>query len=158
VARALAPLKRATSPFAERSPSDKGSTWVEPKLVCEVRYTEWTRDGGLRHPTFLGLRADVRPEDCRREEPEAVPESEPEAADATPAAPPKVRAAAVPAARTVSLTNLKKVFWPDGTTKGDLIAYYDAVAPLMLRYLRDRPAVLTRYPDGIDGKSFFQKD
>lgn len=59
----------------------------------------------------------------------------------------------------VRLTNLKKVFWPvEGYTKGDLIAYYDAIAPLMLRYLRDRPIVLTRYPDGIEGKSFFQKD
>jgi bifunctional non-homologous end joining protein LigD len=61
--------------------------------------------------------------------------------------------------RVVRLSNLKKVFWPDeGYTKGDLIAYYDAVAPLMLPYLKDRPAVLTRYPDGIKGKSFFQKD
>jgi bifunctional non-homologous end joining protein LigD len=61
--------------------------------------------------------------------------------------------------RIVRLSNLKKVFWPDeGYTKGDLIAYYDAVAPLMLPYLKDRPAVLTRYPDGIKGKSFFQKD
>ncbi len=61
--------------------------------------------------------------------------------------------------REVRLTNLRKVFWPDdGYTKGDLIAYYDAVAPLILPYLRDRPVVLTRYPDGIKGKSFFQKD
>jgi bifunctional non-homologous end joining protein LigD len=59
----------------------------------------------------------------------------------------------------VRLTNLTKVFWPeDGYTKGDLLAYYDAVAPLLLPYLRDRPLVLTRYPDGIAGKSFFQKD
>ena len=59
----------------------------------------------------------------------------------------------------MSLTNLKKVFWPaEGYTKGDLIAYYDAVAPLLLPYLQDRPLVLTRFPDGITGKSFFQKD
>jgi bifunctional non-homologous end joining protein LigD len=162
VTRALAPLKRATSPFAVRSPADKGSTWVEPRLVCEVRYTEWTRDGGLRHPTFLGLRTDVRPEDCRKEEAVALaPEPDDVAAPAPAPAAAKGAprpSAAVPAARQVSLTNLKKVFWPNGTTKGDLIAYYDAVAPLMLRYLRDRPAVLTRYPDGIEGKSFFQKD
>jgi bifunctional non-homologous end joining protein LigD len=59
----------------------------------------------------------------------------------------------------VKLTNLKKVFWPaESYTKGDLIAYYETVAPLLLPYLRDRPLVLTRYPDGITGKSFFQKD
>src|SRR5439155_6109571 len=57
------------------------------------------------------------------------------------------------------LTNLKKVFWPeDGYTKGDLVAYYRAIAPWLLAYLRDRPVVLTRHPDGITGKSFFQKD
>jgi len=63
------------------------------------------------------------------------------------------------APREVRLSNLRKVFWPDdGYTKGDLIGYYDAIAPYMGRYLRDRPVVLTRYPDGIKGKSFFQKD
>jgi bifunctional non-homologous end joining protein LigD len=62
-------------------------------------------------------------------------------------------------ARAVNFTNLDKVLWPeDGYTKGDLVAYYRAIAPWMLPYLRDRPAVLTRYPDGIHGKSFFQKD
>ena len=63
------------------------------------------------------------------------------------------------AERTVNVTNPKKVFWPDeGYTKSDLIEYYDAVAPWLLPYLKDRPLVLTRYPDGIKGKSFFQKD
>ena len=62
-------------------------------------------------------------------------------------------------AKEVKLTNLKKLFWPaDGYTKGDLVAYYERVAPLLLPYLRDRPLVLTRYPDGIAGKSFFQKN
>jgi len=61
--------------------------------------------------------------------------------------------------RVVKVTNPKKVFWPaEGYTKGDLIAYYQTVAPLLLPYLEDRPLVLTRYPDGITGKSFFQKD
>jgi bifunctional non-homologous end joining protein LigD len=64
----MEPLRRQTSPFTERSPAGKGHTWVEPKLVCEVRFTEWTRDGGLRHPTYLGLRSDKRPEDVRRED------------------------------------------------------------------------------------------
>jgi bifunctional non-homologous end joining protein LigD len=143
---ALQPIGRPTSPFATSAPTGRGHHWVEPKLVCEVRFTEWTKDGGIRHPAFLGLRADKRPEECRRETPVEVPASAPSPAEPAPRA-------------EVKITNPKKVFWPDeGYTKADLIAYYAAVAPLLLPYLRDRPVVLTRYPDGIMGKSFFQKD
>ncbi len=127
----LVTLRRPTSPFAAGTPTGRGHHWVEPKLVGEVRYTEWTDDGGLRHPAFLGLREDKRPQDCRREVPVSV----------------------------VTISNPQKIFWPDeGLTKGDLVAYYESVAPWLLPYLRDRPLVLTRYPDGIRGKSFFQKD
>ena len=129
----LGPLDRATPPFASGTPAGRGHHWVEPRLVCEVRFTEWTRDGGIRHPAFLGLREDKRPEECVRE----VPVEE----------------------KKVVITNPRKVFWPDeGYSKTDLIEYYDAVAPWLLPYLRDRPLVLTRFPDGIKGKSFFQKD
>jgi bifunctional non-homologous end joining protein LigD len=164
----LGPLRRDTSPFDAGTPGGRGHHWVEPRLVAEVRFTEWTRDGGIRHPIYLGLRNDVRPEDCRREPPDtdwsdaaerlrAEPESIEGAADSA-AHGGSPREAAPPAPR-VRLTNLDKVFWPaEGYTKGDLIAYYDAIAPVMLPYLRDRPIVLTRYPDGIAGKSFFQKD
>jgi bifunctional non-homologous end joining protein LigD len=168
IARALAPLARATPPFAAGTPGGRGHSWVEPSLVCEVRFTEWTSDGGLRHPTFIRLRPDVRPQECRRGEPIVIaagaPGSERDAEDPAPAAADVARAARAPRAPSakptsgVRLTNLKKLFWPDGTTKGDLIAYYESVAPLLLPYLRDRPVVLTRYPDGIEGKSFFQKD
>jgi bifunctional non-homologous end joining protein LigD len=173
IARALEPLARPTSPFNVGGPTGRGNHWVEPRLVCEIRFTEWTREGGLRHPTFLGMRHDRRPEDCRREEPvrlEAVPEevavktpasrrgATAHAAASTQPAPAEQTQPAAPA-HEVKLTNLKKVFWPEeGYTKGDLIAYYEAVAPLLLPYLRDRPLVLTRFPDGITGKSFFQKD
>jgi len=196
VMKTMEPLARDTSPFAKRSPKDKGNHWVEPRLVCEVRFTEWTDDGGLRHPTFMGMRPDVRPEDCRKEEPVKLEEvtieealESPEAAAAETAetdAPrrsrrksaktepandaPTSRATAAsraptpPAPRpaskeTVRVTNPGKVFWPaDGYTKADLVGYYEAIAPNLLPYLRDRPVVLTRYPDGIEGKSFFQKD
>jgi len=143
---ALQPLGRPTSPFAVGAPTGRGNHWVEPKLVCEVRFTEWTKDGGIRHPAFLGLRADKRPEECRHESPVEIVASAP--------------VTSLRAARAeVTITNPKKIFWPDeGYTKADLIAYYEAAAPMLLPYLRGRPVVLTRYPDGITGKSFFQKD
>ena len=138
----LVALARDDSPFAEGSPSGRGHRWVEPRLVCEVEFTQWTADGGLRHPSFLALRNDKPPEACRHQEP---------AEDPVPA-----RRAEFP---TFAVTNPDKVFWPeDGYTKSDLLGYYEAAAPLLLPYLRDRPLVLTRFPDGIHGKSFFQKD
>ena len=138
----LLALARSDSPFAKGSPAGAGHCWVEPRFVCEVEFTEWTDDGGLRHPSFLGLRDDKAPEDCCREE--------------TPAAPaPSLRGET----RRLAVTNPDKVFWPDdGYSKSDLIAYYEGVAPFLLPYLRDRPLVLTRFPDGIRGKAFFQKD
>ncbi len=156
--RQLRPLARSTSPFAVGSPEGRGHHWVEPRLVCEVRFTEWTDEGGLRHPTFIGLRNDKRPEECRRERfSHPPPASEGEGTRAP--APPDVGSPGQEERGAVRFTNLKKVFWPaEGYTKGDLIAYYQAVAPLLLPYLADRPLVLTRYPDGIEGKSFFQKD
>jgi bifunctional non-homologous end joining protein LigD len=153
IARQMAPLARATSPFAAGAPTGREHHWVEPRLVAQVRYTDWTTDGGIRHPAFLRLREDVRPEDCRRERPPQITAAPPSA----PAAPPP--AAARPAPQMVTITNPRKVFWPaEGYTKSDLVTYYETVAPHLLPYLRDRPLVLTRYPDGIAGKSFFQKD
>ena len=145
----MQPLAQAKSPFAEKSPKGRGHHWVEPKLVCEVRFSDWTHDGGIRHPTFLGLRTDKKPEECRRDEtaPLILPDLPPTAAIEK------------NSSKQIKFTNLKKIFWPDeGYTKGDLIEYYRTIAPFLLPYLKDRPLVLTRYPDGIAGKSFFQKD
>jgi bifunctional non-homologous end joining protein LigD len=115
----------------------RGDVWVEPKLVVEVRYQEITEEGLLRQPTFLRFRSDKIPEECISPEAPAV----------------------VPVQRDVPFSNLDKVFWPEERyTKGDLIDYYRSIAPWLLPYLRDRPLTLTRYPDGIAGKSFFQKD
>ena len=120
--------------------------WVSPELVAEVRYKEITEAGVLRHPSFLRLRDDKPPEDCvpsdagrRLAEPTAPVEAAPE--------------------RVVHFTNLDKPFWPEeGYVKGDLVDYYRQIAPWILPYLADRPVVLTRFPDGIHGKSFFQKN
>jgi bifunctional non-homologous end joining protein LigD len=153
-------LKRRTPACEGPVPRDKGTTWVEPEVVCEVEYTEWTDEGLLRQPVFLRFRDDKRPADVRR----AARPPERKAPDtATGAADPAVAAAAPalrePSPRNVVFSNLGKVFWPaEGYTKGDLVEYYRAIAPWLLPYLKDRPVVLTRYPDGIEGKSFYQKD
>lgn len=140
----LDPARRPTPPVAN-PPKDRNAVWVEPELVCEVRYKELTRGGHLRQPVFLRLREDKTIDECRR----------------TPTAPEVVEEEPVVEAPKASprFTNLGKVFWPDeGYTKGDLIEYYRAVSPWMLPYLKDRPLVLDRYPNGITGKSFFQKN
>ena len=169
----LEPLTRATAPCegphpsgapaplpAASIPETSTTTWVEPRYVCEVRYTEFTPDGLLRHPAFLRLRDDKRPEECDRQfAPGASPVVPGPVGAAEPAAEPAPAATPAPAPRTVAFSNLNKVYWPEEKyTKGDLIAYYRAIAPWLLPFLRNRPVVLTRFPDGIDGKSFYQKD
>ena len=121
------------------------SRWIEPAFTVEVRFKERSDKGRLRQPTFVGVRDDKDPDDCW------LPgEQKP-----LPAAP----AAREARIERAELTNPDKIFWPDeGFTKGDLVAYYRAVSPWLLPYLANRPLVLTRYPDGIDGKSFYQKD
>ena len=137
--RKLEPLRADASPLAvvPKMPKvAKGDVvWVEPQLMCEVEFAEWTHDGHLRAPSFKGLRDDKPPRDVHRENPADVTEGR------------------------VKLTNLDKVFWPDeGITKGDLLEYYRAVAPVLVPHLRDRPFTMRRYPDGAFGKAFFQKD
>ena len=144
------------------APRGRGDLWVEPVAVVEVRYLETTSAGSLRHPVFLRLRPDKDPSECVADVDEKGSQA------ATPGGPPGSGAldpgpvslpVEPPSARAVKFTNLDKVFWPeDGYTKGDLVAYYRAIAPWLLPYLRDRPVVLTRFPDGIHGKSFYQKD
>ena len=125
--------------------------WVRPLLVCEVRFKEWSPALHLRLPVFLRLRHDKKPEECSR-----TGMARSTAALPTVEGPPEP---AEPAAKVVKYSNRKKVFWPDaGYTKGDLIAYYQSIAGYILPYLADRPMVMTRFPDGIDGKSFYQKN
>ncbi|HSS43886.1 MAG TPA: DNA ligase D, partial [Thermoanaerobaculia bacterium] len=140
----LASAERDTPACSGALPQGKGHIWVEPRMVCEVRYKEWTKEGLLRQPAFLRFRDDKPIEECVREG---------EPAQLSPA-----RVVEAPE-RKVPFSHLDKVFWPqEGYTKGDLIEYYREISPWLLPYLRDRPIVMTRYPDGIAGKSFFQKD
>lgn len=168
----LAPIVRRDAPCAgpvtapgveplptESIPDTSTTTWVEPVTVCEVRFREFTPDGVLRHAVFQRLRQDKGAHECERQgwgAPGTV-----ETPDATaPALPdPPPPPASAPAPRAVTFSNLNKVYWPaERYTKGDLIEYYRAVSGWMLPYLANRPVVLTRFPDGIDGKSFYQKD
>ncbi|HET9551798.1 MAG TPA: DNA ligase D, partial [Anaeromyxobacteraceae bacterium] len=142
---------RETPPCDGPAPRGRGHRWVEPELVAEVRFKTFTAEGLLRHPVFVRLRDDKRPEEA-----DAAP-GEAALAEGD-GAPPPVQEPE-PAPRRVEISNRTKVYFPrDGLTKGDLVDYYRAIAPAMLPFLRDRPVVLTRFPDGIDGKSFFQKD
>ena len=146
----LAPRARPAPPCTGPVPKGRGNTWVEPEVVVEVRYKERTGDGLLRQPVFLRVPDDKRPEEASGAGP--VRAGPPEVHVREGAAPPR-------AGRRVEVTNPDKVFFPaEGITKGEVVAYYREIAPFMLPFLRDRPIVLTRYPDGILGKSFFQKD
>jgi bifunctional non-homologous end joining protein LigD len=129
----------------------RGSVWIADGPVVQVKFKQRTPDGMLRQPVFLRLRDDKKAAECVwQSDSDRASEDVIEPAPAANEAPERPQ---------VAFTNLDKVFWPaDGYTKGDLIAYYEAVAEWLLPYLKDRPVVLTRYPDGIDGKSFFQKD
>lgn len=140
---ALRPLERPATALRETPRmarvAARDVVWVEPRLVCEVEFAEWTADGRLRAPVYLGLRNDKMPTDVTRER----------VADA------EINVGG----RTLPIRNLDKVFWPgEGITKGDLVEYYAAIAPVLVPHLRDRPFTLRRYPDGIEGESFFQKD
>lgn len=149
----LVPLERRECPFPRVPKVNAPVHWVEPRLVCEVVFQEWTGDGRMRQPIFVGLREDKQPAEVTREVPKDV---EPTVKKAT--SKPRKRLKAPPKS-DLKLTNLDKVYWPaEGYTKGDMIEYYREVASTLLPYLRDRPLSLNRHPNGIEGKNFFQKD
>ncbi len=140
----LAPFVRPDSPFREapRLPRVRRDdvTWVEPRLVAEVEFAEWTKDGRLRAPVYLGLRDDKPAEDVVAERI-------------------RVQTEISRGSRHLKLTNLEKPFWPEeGISKGDLLAFYRDIAPVLVPHLHGRPFTMKRYPDGWQGKHFFQKD
>jgi bifunctional non-homologous end joining protein LigD len=133
LARLLGPLQRTSSPFTAGEPPPREAVFAEPQLVAEVEFTEWTAGGSLRQPTYKGLREDKPPDQVVRED-------------------------ANVGGRELKLSNLDKVLYPSRRfTKRDLIDYYVAVAPVLLGHLGGRALTTTRWPDGVQGKSFFQK-
>jgi len=176
----LEKLRADHSPFTGRKPPRlKSPVWVEPKLVAEVEFAEWTRTRTLRAPSFKGLRDDIDPQRIDREEEESDDVAaleralsgvgrQPDDARGRRKSEPGGRAAAKRAGsarveveiggRTLSLSNLDKVMYPAvGFTKGQVIDYYARIGPTVLPHLRDRPLTLKRYPDGVDGEYFYEK-
>ncbi|MXV15181.1 DNA ligase D [Hufsiella ginkgonis] len=163
------------SRFRPNPPKAK-ATWLKPELVCEVAFSEVTSDGVFRHPSFQGMREDKKAKDVVREtaaSTEAVVEETPEPADthATAITPPQNKGRKTllnPKDETqvrkicgqeIKFTHLSKLYWPeDKVSKRDMFNYYYQVAEYILPYLHDRPQSLNRFPGGIHGKSFYQKD
>lgn len=148
-------------------------TWIKPQLVCEVSYTEITSDGVMRHPSFEGLRVDKKAKEVKKEKEipvkEAIGKEKTSSNRYTKPASDKTRKTLLnPSEETqvkkingheLKFTNLSKIYWPkEKYTKRDMLNYYYQVAPYLLPYLKDRPQSLNRYPNGINGKSFYQKD
>jgi len=138
------PLETDKKPFEEKISRRSKITWIEPKLVCEVWYSEWTGDHHLRHPVFKGLRKDKKSENVVMETPERQLADE---------------EVLTFGSKKLKMTHLNKVFWKDeGITKGMLINYYNEMADYILPYLKDKPISMRRQPNGIEDDGFFQKD
>lgn len=173
-------LRTDESPFAEppsRSrmlfgrPKNAKITWVRPELIAQVRFAQWTKEGLLRAPSFLGLRDDKAPVEVRREKPLPPPKDNPGRKAAAPddvqyvleqLERPEQKFLLEVEGYKISLSNLDKEFWPAfedrrALTKRDLLVYLAKISPFILPHMRDRPLTLTRYPNGIHGGHFYQK-
>jgi bifunctional non-homologous end joining protein LigD len=170
----LKELAAPVCPFNTVPETNEEPSWVSPVLVARVKFSGWTQEHSLRHPVFLALREDARPRDCQWES-EVTP-----AADPTAVRSPEVVGRVLNTGSQIEaelfkgrsetatieqhdkrlrLSNLNKVYFPEsGYTKRNLLAYYYRMADFILPFLRERPLVLRRYPDGIKGQAFFQKD
>lgn len=159
----LKPLVTDKSPFKEKVITNMPVTWVEPILICELKFTEITRDGKMRHPVFLHLRDDKSLKDATMKQAGEIvkkaTKGTKKTSDRSVSKDPEISKKVKIGTNDVGLTNLNKVFWPaEGFSKGDVIKYYQEVAKYILPYLKDRPQSLLRTPNGIKDKGFFQKD
>ena len=148
----LQPIKQPGSPFKEKVSISGPVTWVKPQIICEVKFTEWTKDEKLRHPVFLRFRNDksIKDVDMKNEKPVAHPTKKKKSDTEE-----GIRIGKV----TVKVTHPEKIYFPDDkVTKGMVIEYYQEIADYILPFLKDRPQSLKRNPNGIKDKGFFHKD
>ncbi|PZR21720.1 MAG: DNA ligase D [Flavobacterium psychrophilum] len=145
----LKKLEITTCPFSEK-PKEPSVHWVKPDLVAQIKFTEWTEGGSMRHPVFVALRTDKKAKEVIREKPLKNTKNAEQHNDA---------GMKDFKSDKVEITNQDKIFWPkEGYTKGDVIGYYNVMAEYVLKYIKDRPQSLRRNPDGIKNEGFFQKD
>lgn len=153
ILRMLKPLTTNQSPFTNPPHINAHIQWVRPQVICEVKYTERTKDGLMRHPSFQGLREDKLAEDLNLEEDH---EQSGPAKDLKSTSNQQLLNSE---GHELTLTNLRKIYWPkEKITKGDLLRYYGEIAPYILPYMMDRPQSLNRFPNGVNGESFYQKN
>ncbi|RNC63366.1 DNA ligase D [Proteiniphilum sp. X52] len=147
----LQPMVIEKMPFTTMSPANAPPTWLKPETVCTVKYSGITEDGLFRHPVFMGIRDDLSAMDLYRDSlpVTVVPPQEGESTQDSPAA----------TADKMKYTHLDKLYWKkEKITKGELIDYYLSVSEYILPHLKNRAQSLHRFPDGIDGLSFYHKD
>ncbi len=150
----LKPLITGKSPFSEKVKTNMPVTWVRPKYVCEVKFTEWTNDGKMRHPIFLRMREDKSIKDVVMSKTKTAPVPKTKSVKAD-----DKESQLVIGKTKVKISNRNKVYWPkEGITKGMMIDYYQSMADHILPYLKDRPESLKRNPNGIMDKGFYHKD
>jgi bifunctional non-homologous end joining protein LigD len=155
IAARLAPLERRTSPFGAGPKPPKGARFVEPRLVAEVEFRELTKEGILRHPAYKGVREDKAVDEVVLEQ-AADPQGE--SLTATAVKRPRKKSAVIVEGHELELSNLDKVLYPKaGFTKGQLIDWYARIGEVLLPHLRGRPLTLKRYPEGVEGKHFYEK-
>jgi bifunctional non-homologous end joining protein LigD len=155
IAARLAPLERKTSPFGAGPKPPKDARFVEPRLVAEVEFREVTGEGMLRHPAYKGLREDKAAAEV---ELDRAADPQGESLTATAVKRPRGKVAVTVEGRELELSNLDKVLYPQGGfTKGQLIDWYARIGEVLLPHLRGRPLTLKRYPEGVEGKHFYEK-
>ena len=161
----LEKIRTHTMPIESLPYKNRNTVWVEPAFVAEIKFTGWTKDGIMRAPIFLRFRDDKSPEECLLEADQPFSSVEKSNRDLEETKRPTQLSSSLSNVQfdTRDFSNLAKIYWKPtrehgNITKGDLIGYYDAVSELILPHLKDRPLSLSRYPNGIEGKSFYHKD
>jgi bifunctional non-homologous end joining protein LigD len=149
-------------PFKTKPKTTQPATWIKPELICEVKFQEWTREGSMRHPIFQGIREDKKAKEVGREEvkkQQEVPGQVKELNASLLFDESAKKQEIEMDGKLITFTNLSKLYWKkENISKGDMLNYYNRICDFMLPYMKDRPQSLNRTPDGVGGKSFYQKN